>query len=205
MASPVDICNLALARLGDEARVVSINPPDQSAQANYCSIFYDMTLKSVLSDYPWAFASQVIALASVTNNDARWLYAYGLPADCLTINNAFPTDSVSYDSVTNNVAYVLKRGQSGRLELFTNQLNISIDYTQSITDTTLFDALFIDALAFRLAANLAGVIIKGDTGAAAAMKLMQFYKVLLKGAMENDANSQNANSVYTPSGIAARA
>ena len=30
MASDVDICNLALAQLGDSASVQSINPPDQS-------------------------------------------------------------------------------------------------------------------------------------------------------------------------------
>ena len=29
MSSDVDICNLALARLGDEANIVSISPPDQ--------------------------------------------------------------------------------------------------------------------------------------------------------------------------------
>ena len=33
MASVVDLCNLSLARLGDEANVVSIEPPDGSAQA----------------------------------------------------------------------------------------------------------------------------------------------------------------------------
>ena len=38
MSSDVDICNLALARLGDEANIVSISPPDQSAQAGYCCL-----------------------------------------------------------------------------------------------------------------------------------------------------------------------
>jgi len=38
MSSDVDICNLSLARLGDEANVVSISPQDQSSQAGYYGI-----------------------------------------------------------------------------------------------------------------------------------------------------------------------
>ena len=40
MASEVEICNLALARLGDAATVVSIDPPEGSAQAEHCAMFY---------------------------------------------------------------------------------------------------------------------------------------------------------------------
>ena len=35
MSSVVDICNIALSRLGDRATVTSIDPPEGSAQALY--------------------------------------------------------------------------------------------------------------------------------------------------------------------------
>ena len=38
MASDVQICNIALAHLGDTATVASINPPEGSAQAEHCDI-----------------------------------------------------------------------------------------------------------------------------------------------------------------------
>jgi hypothetical protein len=37
VASSVDIANLALAHLGDEAAVTSFDPPDGSAQAEHCA------------------------------------------------------------------------------------------------------------------------------------------------------------------------
>lgn len=48
MASEVDICNLALARLGDNATVASIDPPEGSAQAEHCARFYAIARDSLL-------------------------------------------------------------------------------------------------------------------------------------------------------------
>ena len=49
MASDVDVCNLALAHLGDEATVASISPPEGSAQAGHCARFYPMARDSASS------------------------------------------------------------------------------------------------------------------------------------------------------------
>ena len=40
MATEVDICNLALAHLGDDATIASIKPPEGSAQAEKSARFY---------------------------------------------------------------------------------------------------------------------------------------------------------------------
>ena len=86
MASDVDICNLALARLGDEANVLSINPPDQSPQANYCSKFYPFALQQVLDDGTWGFTTKTASLAaSPINDSALWPYSYLVPSDMINI------------------------------------------------------------------------------------------------------------------------
>ena len=40
MATEVDICNLALAHLGDDATIATIKPPEGSAQAEKAARFY---------------------------------------------------------------------------------------------------------------------------------------------------------------------
>ena len=51
MSSVVDICNIALSRLGDRATVTSIDPPEGSAQADHCRRFYPIALKTILAAY----------------------------------------------------------------------------------------------------------------------------------------------------------
>ena len=40
MATEVDICNIALAHLGDDATIASLSPPEGSAQAEKAARFY---------------------------------------------------------------------------------------------------------------------------------------------------------------------
>ena len=65
--------------------------------------------------------------------------------------------------------------------------------------------MFTDAFAWRLAANLAGSILKGDVGAAASKVLMQAYNQALKGAMESDSFDTDIAQGYVPQGILSRA
>ena len=48
MASEVDICNLALGHLGDNATVASLNPPEGSVQAQHCARFYPIARDALL-------------------------------------------------------------------------------------------------------------------------------------------------------------
>jgi len=209
MPSDVQICNLALARLGDSAQVQSINPPDQSAQATYCALFYDMTRQSVLCEHQWGSATKIADLAQTTNTDTRWAYSYAVPSDALEVNIVFPTGYTSHLLRTTDGVelppYTMKVGTSGRKEIFSDQLNISIQYTYDLEDTTLFHPMFTDAFAWRLAANLAGPILKGDVGAAASKVLMQAYNQALKGAMESDSFDTDIAQGYVPQGILSRA
>lgn len=59
MATQVDICNLALRRLGAKA-ITAID--DGSKEADNCSAFWDYIIDEVLDDYPWNFAKKARSL-----------------------------------------------------------------------------------------------------------------------------------------------
>jgi hypothetical protein len=51
MSSVIDICNLALSHIGQAADVSSIDPPENSIEAEYCARFYPMARDTLLEAY----------------------------------------------------------------------------------------------------------------------------------------------------------
>ena len=84
MATEIDICNLALAHLGDDATIASIKPPEGSAQAEHAARFYPIARNSLLEAHTWNFAAKRASLATTTNTIEQWEYAYVAPADMMT-------------------------------------------------------------------------------------------------------------------------
>src|ERR1700744_4397235 len=52
----VDIANLALSHLGDDATVSQLDPPEGSAQAEHCATFLPIARSTLLELHPWKFA-----------------------------------------------------------------------------------------------------------------------------------------------------
>ena len=84
MATEVDICNLALAHLGDDATIASLSPPEGSAQAEKAARFYPIARNSLLEMHTWNFASKRGNLALTTNTLDQWDYAYTAPSDMMS-------------------------------------------------------------------------------------------------------------------------
>ena len=84
MATQVQICNLALAKLGDEAQVTGIAPSDGSMQANYCALFYPQALNVLLSKHAWSFAT----VTAATSATANFVSGGGSGAAALIVDNA---------------------------------------------------------------------------------------------------------------------
>ena len=233
MSSDVDICNLALARLGDEANIVSISPPDQSAQAGYCARFYPMSLAAVLDEHNWGFNSKLVVLALTTNPSSLWDYCYEVPSDMISVialydstavgdvnYGGFPsnatTSSIYGDgckaSYLNRLAthgnqqdYSVESDTDGNIVLYANQQSAMLKYAAYTTNTAVFPPSFIDALAWKLASNLAGIMLKGDIGVSASMKCMQAYAMALRAAKDSDSQNRKVFPIPAPAGIAARA
>lgn len=54
MASEIEICNIALSRIGNSRSINSMT--EASKEANQCSLHYEQCRDAVLSDFPWNFA-----------------------------------------------------------------------------------------------------------------------------------------------------
>lgn len=201
MASEVDICNLALARLGDNATVASIDPPEGSAQAEHCARFYPVARDSLLEMHAWKFATRRVLLAQLTTDTWNWSFAYAEPTDALKLLAVLPASAASD---ANTQEYEAETNGSGAPIILTDQEGASLRYIAHATDTTVFSPLFVDALAWLLASYLSGPVLKGDAGAAMARACLQSFMLALSNAKVSDANQRKVRPEHTPAWIAGR-
>ena len=201
MASEVDICNLALARLGDNATVASIAPPEGSAQAEHCARFYPVARDSLLEMHAWKFATRRVLLAQLTTDTWNWSFAYAEPTGVLKLLAVLPA-SASSDADTQE--YEAETDGNGARIILTDQEGASLRYVAHVTDTTVFSPLFVDALAWLLASYLAGPVLMGDAGAAMSKACLQSFLLAFSNAKVSDANQRKVRPEHTPAWIAGR-
>lgn len=212
MASAVDICNLALGHLGDNATVASIDPPEGSAQAEHCARFYPIARDSLLEMHFWNFCMRRVTLAALEATWPEWKYAYAVPSDALNLIAVMPPDAnddyatrfVPTDTpqFAHNISPVIAAGRyspqpfavevkdDGQSVIYTNQEKAMLRYTAYVRDTTKFSPLFTMALSWHLASMLAGPVIKGDAGAAEAKRCTQMAMGYISQAEVSDANQR---------------
>jgi len=215
MASEVDICNLALGHLGDNATVSSISPPEGSAQSEHCARFYPIARDALLEMHNWNFSMRRVNLAEIENTWPEWKYSYVLPGDSINIiavmppqanddyaSRFVPTDTPDF---AHNYSPVIAAGRyspqpfsveiasDGNHVLYTNQEEAMLRYTCYVTDTTSFSPLFVMTLSWQLAAMLAGPVIKGDAGSAEAKRCTQMAMGYMSQAKVSDSNQRRNN------------
>lgn len=172
MTTVVGICNLALGRIGVSQYIESIDDPNTNARS--CKQFYNLCRQQVLQDFPWNFARGVVALAELSNDPPPgWGYVYRYPTDCLQAR-AISDDSGVRSSTWNAQQFLswdqwaatIPRRQSwqvmgdtsepGSRIIITDIPEAFLWYTVDVEQVNQFTPLFVSALAWRLAAELAG-------------------------------------------------
>lgn len=201
MASEVDICNLALAHLGDDATVASLDPPEGSAQAEHCARFYPIARDGLLELHDWKFATRRKRIALLSTDTWTWRYAYAAPTDMLKLLAVLPAEAGS-DADTQ--PYEPETSDSGAALILTNTESATLRYTARVIDPTRFSPLFTTALSWHLASMLAGPIIKGDAGAAEAKRCTAVMQAYLSKAATSDANQRKTKLTHSPAWIAGR-
>ncbi len=202
MASEVEICNTSLAMLGDEATVVSIDPPEGSAQADHCRIFYPMARDSLLELHDWNFATTRAPLAALVNDRTEWAHRYALPAQMLRARVVLAPGAPEQSE---GKPFAVESLPDGTGVLYTNQHGAHLLYTRRVVDSTKFTPLFVEALAVLLASKLAGPVLKGAEGRKEAQAQAQmFYGVALPRATSSDAAQRRQTLDHVAPWIAAR-
>lgn len=208
MASEVDIVNLALAHLGDNATVVSLDPPEGSAQAEHAARFYPIARDSLLELHQWGFSTKRVALALLSSGCSEWDYAYAQPSDAFNIiavlspdaSNAYSAGMGAYTPPP----FACEIDANGADVIYTDQAEAVLRYTGIVTDTTMFSPLFVMTLSWHLASLLAGPLLKGDVGAAEGKRCAQMMQGYLSKAMVSDAGQRRSTPQHNVGWISGR-
>jgi len=139
----VQICNLALARLGD-SRITTL--ADATAQAQYCTLFYVQTVAELQAEFDWQFCRKQVNLTSSTTPLGGYANQFLLPSDYIR---------------SLRLANIDESENFGQWEILGTNLQtnfnsgVTLDYIANITDASKYPAIFTELLAVKLAGVLA--------------------------------------------------
>lgn len=185
MASAVDICNMALTAIGHK-KITSLT--EESEAARKCNVYYQQVVDAVLRAYPWNSAMVRATLAQLVGAPVfGFSYRYSLPADpyCLRV--------LQLEEKYMNFKV------EGR-ELLCDQSSAKILYIARIATGTM-DPLLIDAIAARLAAELAYPLANSPGLQANMWKL---YEQKIQEAAVCDAQEGTPDDIEVTSWLDAR-
>lgn len=151
-SSEVDICNIALGRIGVKAWIESLNGSSEAARA--CKVYYGHSRDAVLSAFPWPFATRRATLAAASGvTYSGWSYAYALPSDFLHAQHLWMGSRSP--RVDERAAFALESTTSSGRVLISDLEDAELVYTARVEVVTSYPPLFVEALAWKLAADLA--------------------------------------------------
>ncbi len=160
MASEIGICNSALSKIGTTNRISSLTEDSKNAQA--CNEQYAKLRDDLLRGHVWNFAKARIKLAkNATAPTYEFDNAFTLPADWL--RTVAVHDNDAGDGTT---AYRLE----GR-QVLSSADELWLTYVKQETDPNTMPADFREALAYRLAVELALPIAQSNTVQASMERL----------------------------------
>ncbi len=145
--TPLDICNLALSRLG-ESPIAEINANGNLA-SRLCYMHYHPVRREVLCSNRWSFATVRTTLTSAepgSAGDDMHQCRHSLPTDCLRVLGV-------------NARSWTLRGRA----VYAPAREIKLLYIADVEDTALFEPLFTEALVLRLAWKLCIPLINSTT------------------------------------------
>jgi hypothetical protein len=140
----IQICNLALARLGD-ARITSLS--DATAQAQYCSLFYAQTLEELQTEFDWQFCRKLASLTAAATPPAfGYARRFAVPSDFLRLIRLNGIDEDENFSKWEIVDGFIHTDLAAPAQ---------IEYIAHVTDAAKFPAVFVEIISAKLATNLA--------------------------------------------------
>ena len=187
----IEIVNLALTRLGLPG-VVSLT--EESTEAAACAKVWDAAVRAALQEHRWGFNTRRQALALKEREPAGSAYgfAYSAPADLLQPYEIFQAD-VTRDRP---VPFVYE----GNL-IFTDREGAILIYGAAVDHATAFSSQFCDALAWRVASEVAAPLTQKPS-------LMEYavtrYQDSLARAKASAGNAQRPRNDKIPGYIRAR-
>jgi len=176
--SSLDICNLALSKLG-VSPILEIDA-NGSPAARQCYMHYHPVRREVLCAHRWSFAKKLLSLHKEVDASLKrsaMLIEHNLPFDCLRVLK------VNQDCWT-------MRGRA----VFCSSSDVKILYIYDCEETEDFDPLFIEAFATRLAYKMCIALISSRTTAKALLE--EYSRVSLPNAAHFNAVQSHSNDTH---------
>lgn len=145
---------------------------DETMEAKTVNAVYDQSLRSILSETCWSFATKRTLLNRLTEVPAvGGGYYFQRPSDCVEIHSTTAT-----------------QWRPEGEKIWANSPNLGILYTYLCEDDSFYSPKFIDALAMRLAADMCYDI---TNSASRTQELINLYEgEYLPRALHHDASHQ---------------
>lgn len=180
MSSQVQLCNLALSRLGANT-ITSLT--DGTTEAKLCNTFFDDLVEEVIAEGSWPSTIRRTSLAATTTTPSfDFTYQYQLPVDpkalkILNINESYP----------NAITYVIEGDK-----LLCDESSVKIRYVAKITDTSEWDVYLKRAFVSRLSSELAYPITGDDRK---SIQEFERYRMFLSEGLALS-NQQGSKQLY---------
>jgi len=190
MAAQVDICNLALVKLG-QPRILSI--ADTSKQAQTLLSLWGALRDAELRKRRWSFSIKRVNLAAdVVTPVHGYGLAYSLPSDCLRVltisNYDIGPDMSDYSGRSYGPYAIEGRKIVTDASVLETSGTLNLRYIARIEDTEEWDAGFCEAFANKLAMEACESV----TGSTSKQQMLQ------QGYMMAVAEAKRANAIEQP-------
>tara|TARA_R110000850_G_C9996151_1_gene468200 strand:- start:35310 stop:36005 length:696 start_codon:yes stop_codon:yes gene_type:complete len=203
MPSPIDICNQALAHLGDR-RITRLDDDaaTDDALVRYCAEFYLNARQEALAAHRWSFAKASAALNRRTDITViGHTYAHELPTDRLRLLRLVPGSQLrDADGVAAGISYQKMGIDNFKIvdtQVWSDYEFLAIEYIRDVTNPTTWSPHFRAAVARLLASYLAGPTADNPDESTKQMRIYeevalpnaQYYDAVQDGSGENSNHS----------------
>lgn len=183
--TPANVCNAALALIGETQYIDDLD--ENTLASRTCKIIYEECRDEVLEAVDWDFARARATLALTTEERDDWAYCYSMPTDCIAPRSIVM--GVTSPQLHTAFARSLNDAKDGHL-ILTDEVDAKLDYTARVTGVPLFTPMFRQALACRLAVDLAAALPK-NFGLSNAMQVKFERQLATAIAMQRNESQSN--------------
>lgn len=158
-----NVANVALVRVGHTKLLEDLDGNDVTSKT--CKALLSHTRDMLLQARPWKFATlrKVLAVLADDEDDAEarsgWAYTYTLPTDCLMARYIWGGVDAPVKGQEIPFRIESSRDLKSRV-LLSNYAEAELVYTAKVTEPVRWDPLFAEAVAMKMAADLAFGIAK---------------------------------------------
>ena len=179
MFTQIKIINLALAKLSNGNFVQSFS--ENSPEAQQALAHWETTIGMVLSEYTWDFARKQARLALLDEDTglSEFKHHYIYPTDCLHVRRVYE-DKNLYGNMPFRVG---QSNEGNQRIIMTNAVDAVVEYTMAEPLPENMPPQFVNALAWRLAAEIAFANLANPQMAQQAMQMYQIQ--LMEGKLRD--------------------